>query len=224
MTDTMFTLPAVRDALDRSADPLLARARLARRARGPSVARAASCATTSCWATPWSRSSTASTSLFGALERDPVAVAGCCDRTARERSTTRRSKRGRCSRSDDPARALRQWKRQQLVRIAGRDLLAIADLREVGSELSDLAQACLDVAVASRRRASSSQSSAWASSAAHELNYSSDVDVMFVHEGDQSEADACARAVLTTMSRPTAGRDRVPHRRRRCGPKVDPAR
>ena len=37
----------------------------------------------------------------------------------------------------------------------------------------------------------------------HELNYSSDVDVMFVHEGDQSEADRAARAVLATMSQPT---------------------
>ncbi len=37
-----------------------------------------------------------------------------------------------------------------------------------------------------------------------ELNYASDVDVLFVHEGDGAVAERAARAVLTTMSEPTA--------------------
>ncbi len=37
-----------------------------------------------------------------------------------------------------------------------------------------------------------------------ELNYASDVDVLFVHEGDGALAERAARAVLTTMSEPTA--------------------
>ena len=37
-----------------------------------------------------------------------------------------------------------------------------------------------------------------------ELNYSSDVDVMFVHDGDVQEAERAARSVLATMTRPNA--------------------
>ena len=52
------------------------------------------------------------------------------------------------SRHDDPPAALRRWKHRQIVRIAGRDLLGIADLRTVGAELAAVAQACLDAALA----------------------------------------------------------------------------
>jgi glutamate-ammonia-ligase adenylyltransferase len=198
----MFTLPALRDALDRSADPLLARARLARVLE----------------AQPWLGAElredelladaviaviTASTSLFSALERDPVAVAALRTTELRAKVDYAGSARALLI-SDDPARELRQWKRQHLVRIAGRDLLAIADLREVGGELSDLAQACLDVAVELATPGVELAVIGMGKLGGHELNYSSDVDVMFVHEGDQSEAERVARAVLTTMSRPTA--------------------
>ena len=36
-----------------------------------------------------------------------------------------------------------------------------------------------------------------------ELNYSSDVDVMFVHEGDRRTPNARPRSVLATMTRPS---------------------
>ena len=36
-----------------------------------------------------------------------------------------------------------------------------------------------------------------------ELNYASDVDVLFVHEGDTDAAEHAARALLATMSEPT---------------------
>ena len=38
--------------------------------------------------------------------------------------------------ADDPGRGLRRWKRQQLLRIAVRDLLGMADLPAVGRELA----------------------------------------------------------------------------------------
>ena len=44
--------------------------------------------------------------------------------------------------------ALRIWKQQQLLRIALRDLAGLADLPAVGRELSALADACLDAALA----------------------------------------------------------------------------
>src|SRR5581483_3307724 len=37
-----------------------------------------------------------------------------------------------------------------------------------------------------------------------ELNYASDVDVVFVHDGDGGDAERIARRVLTIMSEPTA--------------------
>ena len=37
-----------------------------------------------------------------------------------------------------------------------------------------------------------------------ELNYASDVDVMFVHDGDSAEAERAARALLRVMTEPTA--------------------
>ena len=37
-----------------------------------------------------------------------------------------------------------------------------------------------------------------------ELNYASDVDVMFVHDGDGAEAERAARALLRVMTEPTA--------------------
>src|ERR1700751_4833107 len=39
----------------------------------------------------------------------------------------------------DPGRGLRRWKRQELLRIAVRDLLGLADLPAVGRELASLA-------------------------------------------------------------------------------------
>ena len=84
-----------------------------------------------------------------------------------------------------------------MVRIAGRDLLGIADLREVGARARrDLAQACLDVARRDRRPAVPIAVIGMGKLGGHELNYASDVDVMFVHDGDQSEAERVARAVL----------------------------
>ena len=37
-----------------------------------------------------------------------------------------------------------------------------------------------------------------------ELNYASDVDVLFVHDGDSAEAERAARALLRVMTEPTA--------------------
>src|SRR5689334_22744697 len=46
----------------------------------------------------------------------------------------------------DPG-ALRRFKRREMVRIAARDLLALADLPAVARELAALAEACLHAAV-----------------------------------------------------------------------------
>jgi len=81
------------------------------------------------------------------------------------------------------ADAVRRWKQRELLRIAARDLTGGASLEEVGADLARLADDVL--------------SAAWTLTGqpplavigmgklgGNELNYSSDVDVMFVGEGD----------------------------------------
>jgi glutamate-ammonia-ligase adenylyltransferase len=100
-------------------------------------------------------------------------------------------------------RDLRRWKRRELLRIATRDLLGTADLAAVGRELAALAQVCLEVALS---MATSDQPIAivgMGKLGGRELNYSSDVDVLFVHDGDGVSAEHVARSVLATMATTT---------------------
>ncbi|MEW6472721.1 MAG: bifunctional [glutamine synthetase] adenylyltransferase/[glutamine synthetase]-adenylyl-L-tyrosine phosphorylase [Actinomycetota bacterium] len=107
----------------------------------------------------------------------------------------------------DPGRGLRRWKRQQLLRIAVRDLLGLADLPVVGRELASLAEGCLGAALGLARGGTSADVRiaviGMGKLGGRELNYSSDVDVLFVHEGDSAAAERVARALLTVMARPT---------------------
>jgi glutamate-ammonia-ligase adenylyltransferase len=105
--------------------------------------------------------------------------------------------------SDDAAGALRRAKRREYLRIAVRDLLGIADLPAVGRELAALAEACLATALAIVDPPLPMAIIGMGKLGGSELNYASDVDVLFVHDGDSEEADRAARAVLSTMTTPT---------------------
>lgn len=192
----------LRDVIDRSADPVLARAHVARlvdahpwlpeRLREDPLLAEALVAVV-----------TASRSLFVALERDPAAV------TMLEAATLRsdveyRAEADALPASEDPPRALRRWKRRHVVRIAGLDLLGIADLRAVGEELSQLADACLETSLRIAGPGVVMCVVGMGKLGGRELNYASDVDVMFVHDGDVEAAERAARTVLATMSRPSA--------------------
>lgn len=83
---------------------------------------------------------------------------------------------------------VRQWKRLELLRIAARDLLGIDGLPEVGAGLARMAT---DVLVAATPAGSGLAVIGMGKLGGAELNYSSDVDIMFV--GDDLKA---ARAVL----------------------------
>ncbi|HEX2047593.1 MAG TPA: bifunctional [glutamine synthetase] adenylyltransferase/[glutamine synthetase]-adenylyl-L-tyrosine phosphorylase [Acidimicrobiales bacterium] len=85
------------------------------------------------------------------------------------------------------ARALGRWKRLELLRIAARDLLGLDDLPVVGAALARLAAEVLDAAARGTDLAVIGMGKLGGS----ELNYSSDVDIMFV--GDDVKA---ARGVL----------------------------
>lgn len=104
---------------------------------------------------------------------------------------------------DDPDGALRRWKRRELLRIAVRDLLGLADLPAVGRELAALAEACLRAALDLVAPPVPMAVIGMGKLGGRELNYASDVDVLFVHEGDTAAAERAARALLATMARPT---------------------
>ncbi len=107
-------------------------------------------------------------------------------------------------------RALRRWKQCELLRIAARDLTARADLVAITHELSVVADLVLD---ASLRLLSPSQTLPFSvigmgKLGGDELNYCSDVDVLFVY-GDESAANhsiftRLAQRLVEAVSAPTA--------------------
>jgi len=105
--------------------------------------------------------------------------------------------------ADDPPAALRRWKRRGYVRIAARDLLGLADLPTVGRELAALGEVCLAAALAIVEPAVAFAVIGMGKLGGSELNYASDIDVLFVHDGDGTEADRVARALLSTMTSPS---------------------
>jgi glutamate-ammonia-ligase adenylyltransferase len=199
---TQIDRPDVRRAVERSADPAVARVLLTRLLD----------------AHPWLDDavaedgtlldaliavSIASHSLFATLERDPAAVA-----MLREDSLLQPVDGGAAAATvadDDPPRALRRWKRREITRIAARDLLGLRDLRSVARDLSRLADACLSVALAVAAPRVPMSVVGMGKLGGEELNYASDVDVMFVHEGDGmlEEAERAARDVMRIMSAPS---------------------
>jgi [glutamine synthetase] adenylyltransferase / [glutamine synthetase]-adenylyl-L-tyrosine phosphorylase len=202
---TAVDSPRVRDALERSADPLAARASLARLVEAhPWLVE--ELATDEVLVEAIVAVTSASRSLFAALERDPVAVT-MLQASALEASMSADAyvcEARELLAGEDPARALRRWKRQRIVRIAARDLLGTADLRATARELAALAHACLEVAVALAAPPFPFAVIGMGKLGGDELNYASDVDVLFVHDGDQAVAEHVARNVLRTMSAPSA--------------------
>ncbi len=107
--------------------------------------------------------------------------------------------------------ALRVAYRRRLLRIAAADLTGEMTVDEVAATLSDLADATLEVALAQARARLPDQASrcrlavvALGKCGAGELNYVSDVDVVFVHEpaggsGDDAAARAAGRLAAAMM-------------------------
>ena len=107
-----------------------------------------------------------------------------------------------------PAAGLRRFRRRAMLRVAARDLAGAA-LDEVVHEITDVADACWSAAVpADARRRARSAVIALGKWGGRELNYSSDVDLLFVHErstpADNEAAERAAGALLQLLSEPTA--------------------
>lgn len=107
----------------------------------------------------------------------------------------------------EAADALRVEYRRVLLRLAARDLAHDLGLDDAAAELSDLAAATLEAALAvARQRVGESAALtrlavvAMGKCGGHELNYVSDVDVIFVHEPVEGAADDAALRAATQLA------------------------
>ena len=194
-------MSVIDDAIRRSADPVTARAVLDRvRSTDSAILDRLSEHTRACEA--FVRVAVASRSLANAFTSDPTLVdVFVGDGFERERTVDEyRTDSAALATSDDVRSALRRWKRRELARIAGRDLLEIADLPTVGRELAALAQVCLGVALGATEPGVPMAIIGMGKLGGDELNYASDVDVLFVHDGDAQHAERVAKAVISIMT------------------------
>jgi [glutamine synthetase] adenylyltransferase / [glutamine synthetase]-adenylyl-L-tyrosine phosphorylase len=105
------------------------------------------------------------------------------------------------------ADALRRFRRRAILRVAARDLLG-APFANVVRELSDVADACIAAACAMTVGEEGFAVIAMGKLGGSELNYASDVDLIFVHEGSgparQREIERSGGALIRLLSEPTA--------------------
>lgn len=105
----------------------------------------------------------------------------------------------------DPDRrldGLRRFKRREMLRVTLADLSGDADVEAVGAGLSDLADACLVAALESEGDIPFAVIG-MGKLGGRELNYSSDIDVMFVHDMEAQEAERVAERLMKTIGEVT---------------------
>jgi glutamate-ammonia-ligase adenylyltransferase len=149
----------------------------------------------------------ASRSLTRVLEADPAALDVLADLGRR------------ADEAADDAADLLAWKRRELLRIAARDLTGQDDVEATAAALARLGA---DVLVAALRLAGAEDELAvvgMGKLGGDELNYASDVDVLFVGEGDPDALARRARAVLD-LARPCFRMDAALRPEGRDGPLV----
>ena len=95
---------------------------------------------------------------------------------------------------------LRRFKRREMLRIGLSDLSG-ADVADVGRTLSSLADACVEAALDDVMIPFAVIGMGKLGGC--ELNYASDIDVLFVHEGDPSEGEVVAESLLRAIGEVT---------------------
>ena len=109
--------------------------------------------------------------------------------------------------ADVPAAALTALQRRVLLRIAARDLLGLAGTPAVAGELADLAEgivaAVLDHVLDTAREPVRVALIGLGKLGGRELNYVSDIDVVFVHDGDLPAATRVCEQVLRLLGQVT---------------------
>ncbi len=120
---------------------------------------------------------------------------------------------------DSAAKALRQFKQKEFLRIGARDLLGLATLIETTGELSDLASASLDRAYsfsldelkksygaplyadeAGAVKEASLSVIGLGKLGGRELNFSSDIDILFIYSSDKGETTGVSERPTTRIS------------------------
>ena len=96
---------------------------------------------------------------------------------------------------------LRRFKRREMLHIALADLRGDADVDGAGRALSDLADAC--VAAALENDTLPFVVIGMGKLGGRELNYASDIDIMFVHDGSQGAAESAAEDLVAAIGEVT---------------------
>jgi glutamate-ammonia-ligase adenylyltransferase len=106
-------------------------------------------------------------------------------------------------RADAVARrsGLRRYKRRELLRIGARDLLGHASVETTGRELADLADASIEAALRSLDPPVPFAVIGMGRLGGRELSYASDVDVLFVYDGETPADFAAAERTATALLR-----------------------
>jgi glutamate-ammonia-ligase adenylyltransferase len=94
---------------------------------------------------------------------------------------------------------LRAEKRRRLAQIAAHDLAGEMSLTSVGEALASLADACLQVTLEQIDGAEALTVIAMGKLGGRELNYVSDIDIMFVADGDLGSATTAAESLLRVL-------------------------
>ena len=100
---------------------------------------------------------------------------------------------------------LRRWKERHLVGITARDVLGEADVATVGRDVSALGEASLEAALEALEPALPFAVIALGRFGGAELSYASDLDVLFVYEGETPAEFAAAEKLATALRRFVGG-------------------
>ncbi|MFN2594796.1 MAG: bifunctional glutamine-synthetase adenylyltransferase/deadenyltransferase [Actinomycetota bacterium] len=95
---------------------------------------------------------------------------------------------------------LRRFKRKELLRTALADIAGTAQIDQVGASLADLADACVQAAL---QPDASLAVIGMGKLGGRELNYASDIDVMFVGRGDAQQLERTAEALMKAIGEVT---------------------
>ena len=150
----------------------------------------------------------ASTALGNLLVADPVALEVLRgDLDAQTSADVTVAARAALAGEGDPAHGLAGVQRRGLLRVAARDLLGEASTPRVTAELSDLAEGVLAAALDAVESAAPLSVIAMGKLGGHELNYVSDVDIIFVAGDDWQAGSRRAGELLRLVGTATpAGR------------------
>jgi len=101
--------------------------------------------------------------------------------------------------------SLRRWQQRNLLGIAARDVLGHASVRQVGRDLTTLADATIEAALASLEPTIPFAVIGMGRFGGGELAYASDLDVIFVHDGTGGAAAEEAKRLATSLLRLVGG-------------------